>query len=76
MKKEEQIKKQIITCKRCGKTRVYLLRKKPNYCTWCGHKFTFFEKLTFHTKEKLEVKIGETSMTVDKKGIHIAKKEK
>lgn len=49
MKKEKQIKKQRITCKKCGKTRDYLLRKKPNYCTWCGHKFTFLEKLTFHS---------------------------
>lgn len=28
------------------------------------------------TKEKLEVKIDETSMTVDKKGLHIVKKKK
>lgn len=49
LKKENKIKKQRITCKKCGKTRDYLLRKKPNYCTWCGHKFTFLEKLTFRS---------------------------
>lgn len=39
-----ELKKQKITCQKCGKTRNYLYNR-ANYCTQCGSKFTFFEKL-------------------------------
>lgn len=48
--------------------------EKLNICTKYNRKERHMEVKT--TKEKLEVKIDETSMTVDKKGIHIVKKKK
>lgn len=39
-------KKEIIFCHKCGKTRYYF-KNRCNYCTQCGNKFNYFEKL-FH----------------------------
>lgn len=41
----EEIKKQTITCNKCGKTRDYPLFYKTNYCTQCGIKFNFLVRL-------------------------------
>ena len=48
---KSKIKKRIITCNSCGRTRDYSKYLKFKYCTQCGHRFTFREKLYSHIEQ-------------------------